>query len=260
MAGLELSENFDINDLYIPWHNHLQSLTQPSKGVHYLGYFGGFGEVYAKHRIWAWKQQSVPVAQWGHNIIRSLDFQERAIDATLAKLENCVVLSTTPTYFSQYQSACVLKSKGFELLEGRCYRHPNYDKKSTYAVEHPGVPDCYLHWEHIWWKVIGKPTEIGAPANYDQLNNCGVDSGTGAAYVKDHDEGWRKQFLAVAWLPRGEPFPQGWKRFFSAQDYKLGVNFDLIEKRGSKVQECPHNFDIKIFDGWEPDFAKWTPA
>ena len=257
----------NLDDLYIPWHNHKQSTHQISKGVVYLGYFQAFGEVWAKHKVWSWEKAHVPKTAWGKQILRSQTFQERALDSTLEGLKDCVVLSTTPSHFSQYQNACLLKSRGFELLEGSCYKHPNYPKDSTYAKEHPGIPDRYLHWEHVWWKVIGKPKEIGLPGGSGlgpcTVNNCGVDVAVGLAGVEAHDAGERKHILAVGYLPRGAVFPKGWKRFYSAEDYKLGHNFEArgaFRKLLSNVQECPHQFDLKIFEGWDPDFEKWVPS
>jgi hypothetical protein len=187
--------------------------------------------------------------------IRSQAFQEKALDKTLGLLKNCIILSTTPTYFSQYQNACLLKSRGFELLNDSCYLHPYYKVPTTPQRAHPGIPDCQEHYEHIWWKVQGpeRPTEIGCPTDMDvSLNNCGVDGLNGLGAINRHDKHNRKHFLAVAWLPRGVAFPDDWKRFYSAEDYKLGHNF---EARLQNSQKCPHNFDLKILEGWEPDFG-----
>jgi hypothetical protein len=257
----ELEEQ--LQSLYMPWHNHKQKTHQISRGVVYLGYFGLFGELTARRQIWRWKKQGLPRATWGKGLFCSQSFQEKALDATLADLKDCVVLSTTPSYYSQFQAGCLLKQRGFQLLEGLCYKHPGYSPVSSYPKEHPGIPDRYLHWEHIWWKVIGQPTEIGLPNKTDpgqrvSVNNCGVDVVMGLEGIKAHDSNARKNILTVAFLPRGVLFPKGWKPFFSAQDYKLGVNFDSDALKN--VQKCPHQFDLKIFNGWEPDFENWSPS
>lgn len=264
----------ELEALYIPYHGQHQYTHQISKGAWYLGEFSGFGDVFAKHWMWRNPAAGKPAAP----LFRSQAFQEKALDAALAanKLQNTLVFSTTPTYYSQFQSACPLRSRGFELLQGKCYAHPNYGDKSSYNPEHPGIPDRYQHWEHIWWKINGKPPKVlGAPTDVNKLNNCGVDSVTGLDSIHAHDSGGcdcdydddcdhqgdRKDYLAVAWLKRGTAFPAGWQRFYSAEDYKLGVNFNFVEKqRGSKVQICPHDFDLKIFEGWGPDFKKWAPV
>ena len=253
---------FNLDDLYMPWHNHKQATHQISKGVVYLGYFGIFGELYAKSQIWRWKKQGLAQALWSKGLFLSQTFREKALDTTLEGLKDCVVLSTTPSYYSQFQAACLLKQRGFQLLEGLCYKHPGYSPVSSYPKEHPGIPDRYLHWEHIWWKVIGEPKEIGLPNGTDaqrtSVNNCGVDVAVGLEGIKAHDAYARKNILTVAFLPRGVLFPKGWKRFFSATDYKLGVNFGSSAL--TNVQKCPHQFDLKIFEGWNPDFEEWTPA
>jgi len=254
-----------LKAFFMPYHNQKQVCTSISKGVYYLGHFQCFGEILPRHRLWAWNKSSPPARSTNpaplQPTFRSQDFQERSLDRTLEDLKDCVVLSTTPSYFSQFQNACLLKSRGFQLLEGKCYRHPGYKDISSYNPEHPGCKDRYLHWEHIWWKVIGEPKEIGLPTLLNQMNNCGVDSTYGLEGIQKHDGNDRRLYLTVAWLPRGQIFPKGWKRFYSAQDYKLGVNFDLISGVfKSKVQICDHDFDLKIFENWEPDFDKWSPA
>jgi hypothetical protein len=269
------------DELYMPYHNHQQTSEEISEGVWYLGCWRGFGSLFPKHKLWCWKLNNIKPETM--RLFRSQAWQEKALDAALAsaKLRNKVIFSTTPTYYSQFQSACLLKSRGFELLCNSCYKHPEYSELSDCNPEHPGIPDRYLHWEHIWWKVNGEaPAEIGSPPRrWRCLHNCGVDSLSGIEDLEMHDGRreperdaygefledtvdllHRKRYLAVAWLPRGTPFPKGWRRFFSAKDYKLGVNFDLIAQQGSKVQKCNHNFDLKIFEGWEPNFAKWNPA
>ena len=262
----------EIEALYMPYLNHQQPSHRISEGVWYLGYWQGFGELFSRHRLWCWK--AARFSSPPPPTLKSQIWQEKALDAALAskKLQDKVLFSTTPSYFSQFQSACLLKGRGFELLQGLCYKHPGYVTKSP-GSEHPGILDRYEHWEHIWWKINGKaPNTIGRPTAPNQLQNCGIDSLEGLGSIALHD-GRRKsskdddvdfrdrqKFLAVAWLPRCTPFPKGWRTFFAAKDYKLGVNFSRIANEGSKVQKCPHNFDLRIFDGWEPDFETWTPS
>lgn len=271
-----LSETESLEQFYMPWHNHKLSYNNISKGVVYLGHWAGFGPIYPKHALWAWKRSNVNWQNLPASILatrRSLVFQEKCLDATLRDLKDCLILSTTPTYFSQFQNACLLRSRGFKLLEDSCYRHPGYPEPSNYSVEHPGISkDRHWHWEHIWWKLQGPdgPKDIGRPEglNKPSMNNCGVDAVVGLEQIQQHDSGKievastlspveRKNYLAVGWLPRGTAFPKGWKRFFSADDYKLGHNFGTLK---ANVGTCPHNFDLKIFEGWEPDFEKWSPA
>jgi len=258
-----VSDSSELEALYIPWHDHKQSCRPISQAVYYLGAFTLFGSILPRHYIWRIHKANTPKADWNKQIYRSQAFQEKALDAALEGLKDCVVLSTTASHHSQFQAACLLKERGFRLLEGLCYKHPGYPGLSKFEIEHPGVPDRYLHWEHIWWRVIGTPKEIGAPSKNNQLNNCGVDSLCGLEQLKAHDAGpdydaGRRNILTVAWLPRGTLFPEGWKRFYSAQDYKLGVNF--TSKALSNVQKCPHDFDLEIFKDWEPDFEKWSPS
>lgn len=249
----------ELDKLYAPWMGLPQTTRQISKSVFYVGHFSGFGDVFARNKLAYYERSGIPVEKRGLPIVQSREYQEKALDAALAKLKDCIVLSTTPTYYSQFQSACLLKSRGFKLLEGKCYDHPGYAHLPLKTPEHPGVPDRKLHWEHVWWKVLGEPGEIGLPTECNQLNNCGIDTGAGLEWITAHDIGDRCRYLAVAWLPRGILFPKGWKRFYSGLDYKLGANFELISQR-SKVQECPHKFDLGVFKDWEPDLAKWTPS
>lgn len=250
-----------------------QEVTHFSDGLCYLGYFGGFGPIWAQHKLWSWNKTKTPDAYRGKHLVRSQAFQEQALDMALKRLKDCVVLCSTASYYSQYQSACLLASRGFKLLGGTCYKHPGYPELSTSAQEHPGIPDRYHHWEHIWWKVIGKPRRLGEPlseigteaddynGDYEEvftLNNCGIDALVGLDEIRNHENCSRSNFLAVGILPRGVLFPKGWKRFFSGEDFKLGVN--LGSSKLKHVQKCPHVFDLKIFEGWQPDFEKFTPA
>ena len=258
----ELSMDEQLEKVYMAYQDQKQSLTPLSKGVWYLGYFVGFGEVWARHKIWTWKKSFIQQAHW-LPIVRSQAFQEKCLDATLADLKNCVILSTTPTCFSQYQNACLLKSRGFQLLDNSCQLHPGYSFQSPKERMHPGIPDRYEHYEHIWWKVQGQPTDIGVPTNVPGLNNCGVDAVVGLNGITAHDSGDRRGYMCVGWLPRGTKFPNGWKRFFSGEDYKLGHNFEArgaVMKLLRNVQTCPHKFDLKIFEGWMPDFDKASPS
>jgi hypothetical protein len=266
----------EIESLYLLYQGQKQTTTPLSKAVVYLGYFPLFGDMMPRRYVYFWNKLATPPEERRLHgpQFRSRAFQEQALDAALASLKDCVILSTTASYFSQFQNACLLKSRGFELLEGSCYKHPGYSMPSGAFYNHPGIPDGYQHWEHIWFKVQGPdgPKEIGQPVGTPPgLNNCGVDGLVGLDNIKRHDGSTcitannpneyqnRMNYLSVAWLPRGVLFPKGWKRFFSAEDYKLGVNFGTLEGR-SKVQKCPHNFDLKIFDDWEPDFERWNPS
>lgn len=259
-----MSTKDELEALYIPWKNHKLNYKQISEGVYYVGYFSGFGPILAKHRLWYWKKNATPASARGTQLFASQTYQEKALRAALDGLNNCVVISTTPTYFSQYLNACLLKREGFQLLEDRCYRHPGYPAKSAQATEHPGIPDKGQHWEHIWWKVLGQPTKIGLPKYAGagiNLNNCGVDTCNSLIHMAEHDRSERKNYLTVAWLPRETPWPKGWNGFFTAEDYKLGHNFDNITGLlGRKAPLCEHVFDLKIFENWEPDFEKWSPS
>lgn len=266
-----MSEQSLPEDIYIPYKDYRQHLIKLSENVWYLGYWVGFGEVWARRQMHQWRAAKTPLASRGRHLIRSRDFQERALDAALASLKNCVVLSTTPTYFSQYQAGCLLKSRGFELVNGSCYKHPGYKELSLKNPEHPGIPDRYQHWEHIWYRVIGEPKNIGMPASTPSLNNCGVDAIVGLENLKARDSGEKKgmdgqprrHYLAVAWLPRETAFPNGWRRFYTGEDYKLGHNFEATgpsKKLLGNVQECPHKWDLEIFKDWMPDFDKYQLA
>jgi hypothetical protein len=251
----------ELEGLYISYVDQRQNVSKLCEGVWYLGYFVGFGEIWARQQVHQLKARGYAKAQWPRSLVRSQAFQERALDATLADLKDCVILSTTPTYFSQYQNACLLKSRGFQLLEDSCQLHPGYKAATSKERCHPGIPDRHEHYEHVWWKVQGPsgPKNIGSPADSVGLNNCGVDGRAGLAAIKAHDAGERKSYLTVGWLPRGTPFPNGWKRFYSAEDYKLGHNFEArgtVRKLLTDVQKCPHNFDLNIFKDWMPDFSK----
>jgi hypothetical protein len=256
----------ELEKLYMPYSNQRQSSNKLSKNVWYLGFFQGFGEVWARKQIHTWDKCKYPPNLRTNGLVRSQAFQEKCLDNTLADLKNCVILSTTPTYFSQYQNACLLRSRGFQLMNDSCHLHPGYSYACTKERAHPGIPDFHEHYEHVWWKVQGPegPREIGCPAEKSVgLNNCGVDGLNGLEAIKFHDEHERGHYLAVAWLPRGVPFPEGWKRFYSAEDYKLGHNFELrgpSQRRLMNAQKCPHNFDLKIFEGWMPDFSKGSPS
>jgi hypothetical protein len=255
----EVSEK-ELEELYVPYTHQKLSTLPLSKAVFYLGFFTGFGEIWAQRHIWGWKRNPTPKAKWPKGTLRSQAFQERALDAALADLKDCVVLSTTPTYFSQYQNACLLKSRGFELVAGSCYLHPGMSAPREGGL-HPGTPDGHEHYEHVWWKVQGHPKEIGSPPlnSKPSLANCGVDGVVGLEGLQMHDAGERRGYLGVAWMPRGVAFPNGWKRFYSAEDYKLGHNFEaggLLRRNLSTAQKCPHNFDLKIFEDWKPDFDK----
>jgi hypothetical protein len=251
----------DLQKVYMPYQKQKQGFQQLSKGVYYMGYFGGFGELWARRQIWSYKRNGYRPSTWGQ-VVRPQEYQEKALDAGLADLKNCVVLSTTPTYYSQYQNACLLKSRGFELVNNSCYLHPGYSQPTSKLAAHPGIPDLYEHYEHIWYKVIGRPTEIGCPASRPSLNNCGVDGVVGLEGIQAHDgrEG-RKSYLAVAWVARGTAFPDGWKGFYSGEDYKLGHNFEARSGLGSRKHltnagPCLHKFDLSELKDWMPDFEK----
>lgn len=254
-----------VEDMYAPYNNQRIATTQISAGVWYLGHFQGFGEVWARKQLWYWNRNNCLERNRQKGLVRSQAFQEKALDEALKNLKDCLVLSTTPTYFSQYQNACLLKLRGFELLEGSCYLHPDYVTAQPTNCRHPGVrEDGQEHFEHIWYKVIGNPKNTGAPATTTVgLNNCGVDGRWGLEAIQEHDVGSRRRYLCVGWLPRGTNFPDGWKCFYSAEDYKLGHNFQArasSKKLLGLVQKCPHNFDLKIFKDWMPDFDVYAHA
>lgn len=262
----EKTEEEVLREIYLPDNPLLrQSVRQLSKNAYYIGGWSGFGALYARKHLWQWKQahnctKGSFAYTGGTGLFRSQEQQEKALDETIAGLKNCVLISTTPTYFAQYQNACLLHSRGFKLVGGKCYKNPSYPRLGDRGGMHPGAADNYMHWEHIWLKVLGEPKELGAPLSNATLTftNCGIDGANGIDEINARQGSFRRNYLCIGWLKRGTLFPKGWKRFYSAADYKLGVNFDAVAALGSTVQDCAHNFDAKQFEKWQPDFSKWT--
>src|SRR6266852_9316069 len=107
-----MTTSSELEQLFMPWHNHQQTHALISPAVHYLGHFMGFGDMLPRFNVHGWRKQGLTdPKQWSQHVYRSQDFQEKALDAALATLKDCVVLSTTATQYSQFQSACLLKSR-----------------------------------------------------------------------------------------------------------------------------------------------------
>jgi hypothetical protein len=257
----------------IPTGGNLPMLTRAPlcDGVTLIGGFNlDFGDsairVAAKNYLAAYKSYKDVLAMYGpgHAYAPPVPYAytqemiESALDKVLDGLKG-LVIATTPSWLAQYRQACLLKARGFELLNGMCYPNCNYPvAKYTNREDvqgcHPGNPDGYSHWIHIWIKDLGGvencgellgvkgATDLQKSSYAWSLNCCGALYQYGTAVREGHP----KNKLAIAQCRRGVRMAEGWKRFASYADYKFGHNFELVGGR-----PCPHKFDLSEFDGWD---------
>lgn len=200
--------------------------------------------------------------------IVTVEVVAEAITEKLAKIGKGLVLATTPTTPGYADHGALLKSLGFRLVAGKCYRNAGY-RGSGYDSPSSSLPkgfmpanDYYNHWIHLWALDLGGVEELGEPII--PTNQLGVDSlgkkfdyRARMSFPSCCGVRWRvgsfkeipeasTNYLQVAILPASEMFPKGWKRFAKYKDYKVGINW--THPSMTTVQDCPHNFDIKLFE------------
>src|SRR5437899_4391409 len=99
-----------------------------------------------------------------------------------------LILATTPTYISQYAGGCFLREAGFRLVSSSCYMNFNYSNAQAFQTymgydTHPGCPDGYGHWIHVWYKPVGPIKNLGVPHSQGTLNCCGCIYADGGNFL-----------------------------------------------------------------------------
>lgn len=160
--------------------------------------------------------------------------------------KDCVIVAITPTYFSQFRSACILKRLRFTLVGGTCYPnpvHPPYGNMTSGAF--PGNPTGYSHSIHVWSYIKGTPknlfgTQGGLMGNV--IACCGLSghgnfTGTMGSFCK---------FTKPYELPKGCVT-------IAEDDTNIFAFYT-----SSTAKPCEHTFSLKQFRDWVPKYPQNT--